>query len=228
MLIGGTMRVKIGFGIFLSFLLSAGLASADIVYDSFNIGLPLQNNQNSDNCCVFGIPDIGWYYTPAASFTLDQIETVFDTLGTNRTVTFEVFTDRPANGGASLGSATFATSEGTLGGPVFGVGIPLVGGHTYFVGLENVMGLGVNQVTFESTGVEGTPPGSVSPGTSWQDSSGAQFGTEGCSDTNNWFCKPEIEFLGPAQTPEPSYVLLTAAAALAMVWRNRRRRNGRA
>jgi hypothetical protein len=211
-----------------SFLISAGLVSAESIYDSFNIGLPLQNGQNGDNCCVFGIADIGWYYTASTSYTLNQIETVFDTLGTNRTVTVAVFTDRPANGGTLLGSATFATSEGTLGGPVFTTGIPIVGGTTYFIGLENVDGLGVNQVTFESTGVEGTPPGSVSPGTEWQDASTVgQFAVEGCSDTNNWFCKPEIEFLGPSasSTPEPGTLLLMMApAALAFLRRIRRSR----
>jgi hypothetical protein len=94
--------------------------------------------------------------------------------------------------------------------------------------LENVNGLGVNQVTFESTGVEGTPPGSVSLGAAWQDADGlAQFGTEGCSDTNNWFCKPEIEFLGPssASAPEPNTsLLIMVPAALAVLRRIRRPR----
>jgi hypothetical protein len=215
-------------GLILSLVIPAGLASASTVYDSFNIGLPLQQNQNGDNCCVFGVADIGWYYTASQTYLLNQIETVFDTLGTNRTVTFEVFTDRPSNGGTSLGSATFATSEGTLGGPVFGSPIPITSGTTYFVGIENVSGLGVNQVTFESTGVEGTPPGSVSPGTTWQDADGLkQFATEGCSDTNNWFCKPEIEFLGPsAPVPEPNtFLLILAPAAFVIVRRIRLPRN---
>lgn len=219
------MRVAVG--LILSFLIPAGVASAAAVYDSYNIGLALQDNQGGDACCVYGVADIGWYYTPSTSYTLTQIETLFDTLGTDRTITFAVFTNTPADGGLELGSATFATTEGTLGGPVFGTGISLTGGTTYFVGLENVDGLGVNLVTYASTGVEGTPPGSVSPGTTWQDSSGAQFGTEGCSDLNNWFCKPEIEFLGPsAAAPEPNtFLLIIAPAALAAVRRIRRRRN---
>jgi hypothetical protein len=208
-------------------LIPAGLY-ASTVYDSFNIGLPLQDDQNGDLCCVFGITDIGFYYTASTSYTLTQIETIFDTLGTDRTITFGVYTDRPANGGTLLGSADFDTSEGTLGGPVFGTGIPITSGTTYFIGLENVDGLGVDQVTFESTGVEDTPPGSVSPGTAWQDSGGALFQNEGCSDLDNWFCKPEIEFLGPSVSaaPEPnSFLLLLAPAALAMIRRVRRPRN---
>jgi len=82
-------------------LIPAGLY-ASTVYDSFNIGLPLQDGQNGDDCCVFGIEDIGWYYTASTSYTLNQIETIFDTLGTNRTITFAVYTDRPANGGTLL------------------------------------------------------------------------------------------------------------------------------
>jgi hypothetical protein len=219
--------MRIAIALISSFLIPAGLVSAETIYDAFNIGLPLQDGQNGDNCCVFGpISDIGWYYTASTSYTLDQIETIFDTLGTDRTITFGVFTDRPANGGTLLESANFSTSEGTLGGPVFATGIPIVAGTTYFIGLENIDGLGVNQVTFESTGVEGTPPGSVSPGTTWADATGlAQFGSEGCSDTNNWFCKPEIEFLGPSSAPEPNTLLLIMApAALAVLRRIRRPR----
>jgi hypothetical protein len=103
-------------GLILSFFVSSGLASALTVYDSYNIGLPLQDNQNADACCVFGVADIGWYYTPSTSYTLTQIETIFDLLGTNRTITFGVFTNTPADGGVERGSATFATTEGTLGG----------------------------------------------------------------------------------------------------------------
>src|SRR5580658_554347 len=102
--------MRIATALISSLLIPAGLVSAETIYDSFNIGLPLQDDQNGDRCRVFGIPDIGWYYTASTSYTLDQIETVFDTLGTDRTITFAVFTDRPANGGTLLGSAGFSTS----------------------------------------------------------------------------------------------------------------------
>jgi hypothetical protein len=98
------MRVAVG--LIVSFLIPAGLASAAAIYDSYNIGLALQDNQGGDECCVYGVTDIGWYYTPSTSYTLTQIETLFDTLGTDRTITFAVFTDTPANGGVELGSAT--------------------------------------------------------------------------------------------------------------------------
>jgi hypothetical protein len=208
--------------LFALFLPAAGLFGG--VVDAFNIGL-----QQPPPTVWADITDIGWYYTPSTSYTLTQIETLFETAGTDRTITFAVFTDRPANGGTLLGSATFATDEGTLGGPVFTTGIPLVGGTTYFVGLENIDGLGVNQVNYDDpdNGANG-PTGSVSPGTEWQDEdSSANFGTEGCSDTDDWFCKPEIEFLeaNPTGVPEPdTFVLLAVPLAVAFVRRRIRAR----
>ena len=212
--------------------LAPTIVSASTVYDSFNIGLPLQDNQNGDNCCVNADTDLGWFYTPSQSYTLTGIETIFDNLSeSDPTVTFGVFTDLPSNGGVLLGSATYTPAGGTLGGqsglvaaPTF-TGIPLTSGTTYFVGLENIFHLGVNQVTFESTGVEGTPPGSVSPGLAWGDTdNSASFSVSNCSDPNNWFCKPEIEFLGPSptSTPEPASLLLMLAAAAALKFVHRR------
>jgi hypothetical protein len=220
------MQFRSGVRIVLTLLLPATGLFADNVVDSFNIGLAQPSNT------IFGgINDIGWYYTPSESYTLNQIETLFSpAAGTNRTITFAVFTDRPANGGTLIESASFAATEGTLGGPIFATGIPLIGGDTYFVALEGISdssglnGIGVNQVDFSQNSGDG-PTGSVSPGTEWQDTNGsATFGTEGCSDTTNWFCKPEIEFLeAPAPAvPEPdTFILLAAPVALALLVRRR-------
>lgn len=225
--------MKATFGLWLAILIPTA-AHAGVV-DSFNIGLPLQDNQNGDNCCVNADTDIGWYYTPSTSYLLSGIVTIYDNLSSaDPTVTFGVYTDRPSNGGALLGSATYTPAGGTLGSqsglvaaPVFAPGIPLIGGTTYFIGEQNIFHLGVSQVTFESTGVEGTPPGSVAPGATWGDIDGSHsFSASNCSDLNNWFCKPEIEFLtaNSAATPEPplSPGIGAALAALAIAVRRRR------
>ena len=218
------MRIQTWVRVSVIILASVGILCADTVVDSFNIGEPLAN-------ITWGtINDIGWYYTPSTSYTLDQIETIFNG-GTNRTITVDVFTDTPANGGTSLGSATFDTinAQGTLDGPSFSGGIALTGGTTYFVALENIDGLGVNQVSFSTSNGENGPTGSVAPGTEWQDDGDQQFGTEGCSDLNNWFCKPEIEFLEQSSVspvPEPRYGLfLVAAAGLLVALRARKQRS---
>jgi len=209
------MQVRSWVRLALAFSLPVAVLSANQIVDSFNAGEPL-----ATNIVWSTITDIGWYYTPSTSYTLTQIETIFNGAGTDRTITFAVFTDLPATGGTLLGSQTFnsALAEGSFAGPTF-TGIPLTGGTTYFVALENIDGLGLNQVSFSTAGGVSGPAGSVSPGTEWQDTdSGAQFATEGCSDTTNWFCKPEIEFLQANQSgvPEPnSFLLLGIPVALA-------------
>ena len=134
-----------------------------------------------------------------------------------RNLTTGFRTDRPASARAR---ATCPPHSG---------GIALTGGTTYFVALENIDGLGVNQVSFSTSNGENGPTGSVAPGTEWQDDGDQQFGTEGCSDLNNWFCKPEIEFLEQSSVspvPEPRYGLfLVAAAGLLVALRARKQRS---
>jgi hypothetical protein len=214
------MRIKSWMLLPLTILASAALLSADVVVDSFN-------TTDAESYLFWGDTDAGWYYTPSTSYTLDQFETQFDAAATlsagygDRTVTVGIYTDRPANGGTLLGSATFnsADAEGSFAGPTFSSGIPLVGGTTYFVGLQNIYGLGLNQVDYTQNGGDG-PTGSVSPGTEWQDTNSlAQFGTEGCSDTNDFFCKPEMEFLKANPTspvPEPANVSYLVFGLLAV------------
>ncbi len=130
--------MRVGIRLPLFFLVAAGMLSADIVVHSFNIGQPLTN------CCYNGDTDIGWYYTPSTSYVLDQVETVFSTSTnpsdpiTSANVTVAIFTDTPAKSGLELGSGSYTAVDGTLDGPTFTTGIPLVGGVTYFVGLEGV------------------------------------------------------------------------------------------
>lgn len=219
------MQIKFGVRFLFALLLPAAVLSGNQVVDSFNVGQPQAPNT------FWGVTDIGWYYTPSTSYSLVQFLTEFtqstDPGDINRSVTVGIFTDRPAVGGVLLSSATFNSSvaRGVLGGATFSTGIALTGGTTYFVGLENVSHLGVNEVSFNFNGGAG-PTGSVAPGATYQDSGGAAFGTQGSNGTT-WFDKPVMEFLGPNPvqgTPEPaSFLLLTAPMALMLVRRFRLR-----
>jgi hypothetical protein len=116
---------------------SAGRARADLVtYQTVNDGLPPGP--------YVWIPDnIGWYWTPATDLMLDSIETRlttgFTNINNNFTFTTELFTDRPAVGGTSLGSAnwngTAYNVDGWLGAS-FAAPISLTGGVTYFIGFS--------------------------------------------------------------------------------------------
>jgi hypothetical protein len=209
-----------------AFVSSGGAASASIV-DNFNAGQPQASN-------IFWSPltDIGWYYTPSVSYALTGIRTVFtQSTGSgdvDRAVVFDLYNDRPANGGTLLGGGSASSGpRGTYVGPDFAP-INLIGGVTYFVGLSNILNLGVNEVSFSSSGGNAGPPGSqtmtnpMSAASTWADSNGlAQFGTQASgtpvSSGPTWFDKPVMEFLKTdiLSTPEPSTVSLLLIALLA-------------
>jgi hypothetical protein len=202
-----------GLAILALFLPAASLFGT--VMESYNAGQPQAVNT------FWGVTDIGWYYTPMSSYSLDGMATVFtqstDPGDVNRVVTFAIFTDRPANGGTLMASGTFNTStaRGVYGGALFAP-VALTLGTTYFVALENVSHLGVDEVSFSTGGGNAGPPGSVALGSTWQDNGGAGFGTQGSNGTT-WFDKPVIEFLAPAVggAPEPgTWVLMAIPAAL--------------
>jgi hypothetical protein len=196
------------------------------VIETYNAGQPQAFNT------YWGVTDIGWYYTPLSSYSLDGIETTF-TQSTysgdvDRVVTVAIFTKTPATGGVELGFETFNTStarSGVYSSALFSSPVALTVGTTYFVAIENVLDLGVNQVSDTSSGGNAGPPGSVALGTTWADSDGgAQFGTE-ASPGNTWFDKPVIEFLTPTVSgvPEPGSWVLTALPAVLLFWRLRKR-----
>ena len=65
-----------------------------------------------------GPRDIGWYYTPALSYDLTGIFTTFRSVpnGTgSRTVTVQIQSQRPANGGTVLGQGSFTADSGVGG-----------------------------------------------------------------------------------------------------------------
>ena len=213
------MRIKSWMLLPLTILASAGLLSADVVLDSYNTTEPLATS------VVWGpINDIGWYYSPTISYTLDQVDTTFNGDGPDRSITLEIWSNAgPTTSAPSLtsplASETFNSSgaEGSFGGSALSSAVTITAGNIYFVGLEGIDGLGVNEVDFNDNGGAG-PTGSVFVGNTYQDDSGAQFGSLGC-DTDNWFCKPELEFLGPSTTsavPEPANVSYLVFGLLAV------------
>ncbi len=103
------------------------------------------------------VSNLGWNYTPSFSYNLTGISTFFEPIGdpapVTRTVT--VVLENTA-GGAPI--ATGDVSVGASGGDV-GVtfsAVTLTAGQTYFVGFENVAGLGLNIVDWFQ-GVNGPP-----------------------------------------------------------------------
>ena len=103
------------------------------------------------------VQNIGWNYTPSFSYNLTGISTFFEPVDnppvTTRTVT--VVLENTA-GGAPI--ATGDVSVGASGGAA-GVtfsSVMLTAGQTYFVGFENVAGLGLNIVDWFQ-GVNGPP-----------------------------------------------------------------------
>lgn len=96
-------------------------------------------------------PAVGWYLTPAADLPLTGFQTKFRGLfqagAEDRSVTFEVLTERRDVPGASLlASASFdsGAARDTWSGVNFPKPLLLEAGKTYFLGFRNVQGLGTN------------------------------------------------------------------------------------
>ena len=159
------------------------------IYQTFNEGQP--------QAPYFWLPaSIGWYWTPATDVELAGIQTQltsgFSNINNNFTFTTELFTDRPAAGGTSLGSFTWngiTFVDGPWLGGSFSSPISLTGGTTYFIGMsgwQNALnwngpnsGAGVNWVA-------ATDPSSadwIGLGKSWGD-------TDGVVDFNTQFNPP--------------------------------------
>jgi hypothetical protein len=166
---------------------------------------------------VFGgaIDNIGWDYTPSFSYNLTGISTYFEPVGNPAPVTRTVTVVLESTaGGAPI--ATGAVSVGPSGGAV-GVTfspITLTADQTYFVGFENVLGLGLNIVDWFQ-GVNGPPNqqpvGTVNldgwyngtpPGNNFQN-----FIPQMVGDQLQVFSAPILNFSGTpvgTPTPEPS------------------------
>lgn len=156
----------------------------------------------------------GWYFTPTSTFFLNTIQTRFNpAAGTNvnRTVTVELWSNRPAVGGSLLRSGGFqsSTAMGVFGGGTFAP-ILLQAGIQYFIGFRNVQGLGVNYTT--APGSQSLGPLYFSLGPVFTDDLYERSSSSG--DSGN----PELRLIGTQSTtvPEPMTMTLLATGLAAM------------
>lgn len=133
----------------LTLAMVATLASAAHAQILENVGtIPYDQTPGGGNLYTsskFGVTDIGWLITSPDTFTVSQIGTEFgqSTSGNfpgnpSRSITAEIFSGVPAQGGTLLGTATInpvadQMSFGSISSP-----ITLDAGQTYFIGFENV------------------------------------------------------------------------------------------
>jgi hypothetical protein len=198
-------------------------AYADTIADGVNVG------DAGDSGDYWGASDVGWFYTPASSFSLSGIETKFSipdgTSIEDRTVTVVLYAGgTPANGGTLLGSFGFNSAladNNTLGGGTFATPISLSAGTQYFVGFENV-----------GPAADSTGPNIDDLGVNFTDDSGATFlsnwyydapGSSTCNTGAGFACEdtntdilgqPILAFLTPSPvsaTPLPGTLPLFAS-----------------
>jgi hypothetical protein len=107
------------------------------------------NGAASPPFVYYGGPvNIGWMYTPTESYNLDGISTYFEPVpnGTGaHTITAQIWSDLPNNGGTLLGQGQFSANSGSggFGGVSFAPTV-LAAGTSYFVDFLNTAGMGVN------------------------------------------------------------------------------------
>ena len=101
------------------------------------------NDTDSPINSLFGVPLIGWLYTPASSYDLVRVETKF-WIADARLVTLEIYDEHPGlNGGVLLRSVDFTPLSNAFSGAQF-ASLPLAAGEDYFIGFRNVQALGNN------------------------------------------------------------------------------------
>jgi hypothetical protein len=111
--------------------------SASPILDAFN-------PTATGNGGTYNADDIGWFYTPAFSYTLDGIGAKFTTPIDGRMVTALIFSGMPGSL-TELGEGGFTPVANSFADAAI-TPILLTAGTTYFVALENVAGLGSNLV----------------------------------------------------------------------------------
>jgi hypothetical protein len=183
-------------------VVGSGAASATII-DNINGGA-------SPAFFFFGgaIDNIGWDYTPSFSYNLTGISTFFEPIAvpapTTRTVTVVL---KSTAGGAPIasGDVTVGAAGGAQG--VSFSPVTLTAGTEYFVGFENVLGLGLNIVNFILT----QPDGTVNLDGWWQGTPPGNnftiFTPQMVMGQLQVFSAPILNFSGtpiPTPVPEPS------------------------
>jgi PEP-CTERM motif len=219
----------------------AASAYADPVIDNINGSLtPFPNTTNA-------LSDLGWVYSPTESYMLSGISSDFSTGETgSQTVTLSLYSGIPNSGSATLlGSGTFASGAGLLG-VTFGTDIPITAGDTYFVGLSDTLGIGVDMANaaFLVSSAQPAAPGVtyIPSGFYTDDNAGTtDFATNipldntscpGGGSCNNAFAAPILDFYGQPNTsavPEPGTlaVSMIGFAALLFAWNIKRHAKSR-
>ena len=187
-------------------------------------------------CCTWAPNTIGWYWTPAQSFSLTTVETilvnVLNGVNDDFDLTVKLYTDRPAVGGSVLSSATFNPGQfyavdPTWHGQAFASPVAVTAGSRYFVGFTgwdksagpNGERGGINWV------VQPGFPDNLPPGVQFLSQAyvGEDFATGIGSATTNT-AAPVIKFAGViGAVPEPAeWVLFGVGAVLLAALRYRK------
>lgn len=187
--------------------------------------------------------NIGWYYTPSQNYLLTALGTEFaqdEFGGGTRTVTFQILTDRPVNGGMVLaqGSTSINGFVGaTPAGTTFATPIALAAGVTYFVDILNVSGLNVNLGQWGTVnGQHVATEGATTRLSAWYFGSGtdtsfvsSQVGNaaDGAAEFGPVSgLEPILLFTGtalPSVVPEPASFLMVGVGMIGLAWRLCRR-----
>ena len=167
--------------------------------------------------------NIGWVYTPSLAYNLDRIETTFRSVPNfsafTRPVTLSIWDSHPGSGGAMLRSGSFNVgNEGGAQGISFS-DLTLIAGQDYFIGLQNILGLGINIVEplgpFPGNFANGQPAGTEFLNGWYTGPSFETFIPLATGDPqvpNNPFAAPILRFYGTA-VPEPSSAMLIVVGA---------------
>lgn len=228
--IGVVLRTAVLVGVVGVLATAARPAQASVsIYQSYNAGLTPGP--------YYWVPsNIGWYWTPATSLDLAGVETIlrtgFTNINNNFTLTATLYTERPATGGAALGSVSFPGNvpfDGPWLGGLFSTPIALTGGTQYFLGFS-----GWNAVLTPSGGGgvnwidPPTQPGASSPGhgSMW-------FGNNYDTQGNTTPGLAGIDFpvlrllqqdpVPPTGVPEPSTIAAAIGGMLLVAGATRRR-----
>jgi PEP-CTERM motif len=189
----------------------------------------------------YGGPDnIGWYYTAGSSYSLDGIYTYFEPVTypnqpNSQTITVQIWTDRPANGGVLLGSGTFS-GDSAIGGSLGANFSPvdITAGQSYFVDYLNTIYMGVNLGQWTMDNGNNVPSAGATTnlgawysdnGTGTFPDSGAVPGDGDYTTGNVSFSEPILYFYGNpiSEVPEPSMLWFLLAGFVAVVWVRRTR-----
>lgn len=115
-------------------------ASAQTVQDSVNA------DKAPAGASQWGLPEVGWFYTPTTSYTLKGIDSRF---GSGEVPSQNVTLEVRSAGGDTIGgvlrsqSFTVVNTYGIFQGATFS-DLPLVAGTQYFIGFRNLLNVGVN------------------------------------------------------------------------------------